>query len=37
MKKNIVEETPKQVPVLSASMKELETIKQMDSDEKLAL
>ena len=37
MKKNIEEATPKYVPVLSSSMKELETIKQMDTEEKLML
>ena len=37
MKKNIQEGTPKHIPVLSSSMKELETIKQMDEDEKLLL
>ena len=37
MKKNIEEATPKYVQVLSSSMKELETIKQMDTEEKLLL
>ena len=37
MKKNIWEGTPKHIPVLSSSMAELETIKQMDEDEKLLL
>ena len=37
IKKNIQEETPKHIPVLSSSMKELETIKQLDEDEKFLL